>query len=161
MPTVPFDRLVEVVNPARSQSRHPLFQVALIFQNVLGTDLRTARSRRSRREIELDIAKFDLQLTLAERATPRATPTASTPFTLTPPTSSTSHVMQLSAARFVRLLARGRHRPRHAVGDLALLTPPNTPGSSAMRGAPVTATGLLPRPAAPGLGRGRTRVAMP
>ncbi|NHC15842.1 non-ribosomal peptide synthetase, partial [Motilibacter deserti] len=65
---VPFERLVEVLNPPRSASRHPLFQVALAFH----TDgARTAADLPGLAVEELPIAaaasKFDLSLHLGER----------------------------------------------------------------------------------------------
>ncbi|WP_156371072.1 non-ribosomal peptide synthase/polyketide synthase, partial [Nocardia arizonensis] len=63
---VPFERLVEVLNPARSQARHPLFQVMLSFQNLGRTSLELPGLRVSELEIDQPTAKFDLQLTLGE-----------------------------------------------------------------------------------------------
>ncbi|WP_433240266.1 amino acid adenylation domain-containing protein [Streptosporangium sp. CA-135522] len=64
---VPFERLVEIVNPVRSMARHPLVQVMLTFQNnpsaVLELDGLTATVE----PFTPATAKFDLQLTLAER----------------------------------------------------------------------------------------------
>ncbi|MEU6584480.1 amino acid adenylation domain-containing protein, partial [Nocardia sp. NPDC046763] len=70
---VPFERLVEVINPTRSQARHPLFQVMLSFQEMpygqlelAGSSASTALSVRAH-ELDVDIAKFDLLWTLTEQ----------------------------------------------------------------------------------------------
>ncbi|MDI9916927.1 non-ribosomal peptide synthetase [Rhodococcus sp. IEGM 1379] len=60
---LPFERLVEVLDPARSQAHHPLFQVALFFQNMAGEALELPGLRVSEFDAGIDIAKFDLQLT--------------------------------------------------------------------------------------------------
>ncbi|WP_456239116.1 amino acid adenylation domain-containing protein, partial [Rhodococcus chondri] len=62
---LPFERLVEVLNPARSQSRHPLFQVALFFQNLEEAHLDLAGLRVEGLDAGVNTARFDLQLTLA------------------------------------------------------------------------------------------------
>ncbi|APE35245.1 hypothetical protein BOX37_16280 [Nocardia mangyaensis] len=71
---VPFERLVEVLNPARSTARHPLFQVGLSFQNLaeVGMDLPGI----SVTSVELDraLSQFDLHLILADRYTPDGAP---------------------------------------------------------------------------------------
>ncbi|WP_433361774.1 amino acid adenylation domain-containing protein [Streptosporangium sp. CA-115845] len=64
---LPFERLVEIVAPARSMARHPLFQVMLAFQNNPVPTLQLDGLSISVEPFTPDTAKFDLQLTLAER----------------------------------------------------------------------------------------------
>ncbi|WP_343967259.1 amino acid adenylation domain-containing protein, partial [Streptosporangium amethystogenes] len=63
---LPFERLVEIVAPARSMARHPLFQVALAFQNnpvpVLEVDGLEIRQE----PLDLGVARFDLLMSLTE-----------------------------------------------------------------------------------------------
>src|SRR5690606_11608690 len=63
---VPFERLVEVLDPVRSPARHPLFQVALTFQNTAPTELELPGLTVSGVDPAVPPAKFDLQLTLVE-----------------------------------------------------------------------------------------------
>ncbi|MFD4430584.1 amino acid adenylation domain-containing protein, partial [Nocardia sp. NPDC058497] len=63
---VPFERLVEVLNPPRSQARHPLFQVMLSFQNNKQASLQLPGLSVSGIDYDSQLAKFDLQLTLTE-----------------------------------------------------------------------------------------------
>ncbi|WP_327232740.1 amino acid adenylation domain-containing protein [Streptomyces sp. NBC_01317] len=64
---VPFERLVELLNPARSQNHHPLFQTMLILQNHTSTapvDLPGLTVTGV--PVDLGVSKFDLSFTFTE-----------------------------------------------------------------------------------------------
>ena len=65
---LPFERLVEVLNPARSLSRHPLFQVMLAFETQTpgAGPLDLAGLKAEPQPIATATAKFDLSLGLTE-----------------------------------------------------------------------------------------------
>ncbi|MEU6672517.1 amino acid adenylation domain-containing protein, partial [Streptomyces sp. NPDC046727] len=63
---VPFEHLVEVLNPVRSMSRHPLFQVLLAFQNTTPPRLELPGLDLTVEPAELEAAKFDLSVNLNE-----------------------------------------------------------------------------------------------
>jgi amino acid adenylation domain-containing protein/non-ribosomal peptide synthase protein (TIGR01720 family) len=63
---VPFERLVEVLNPARSMARHPLFQVMLTFQNAALVQLPMAGLDTVVEPAGFTAAKFDLLFALTE-----------------------------------------------------------------------------------------------
>jgi hypothetical protein len=63
---VPFERLVDLLAPERSQARNPLFQVMLAFQNLDRSSLELPGLSVSALDLEENIARFDLQFTLSE-----------------------------------------------------------------------------------------------
>ena len=63
---VPFERLVEVVNPARSLTHHPLFQVLLALQNNTGGELELSGLTVRPHEVATGTTRFDLSFVLAE-----------------------------------------------------------------------------------------------
>ncbi|MFJ2746357.1 amino acid adenylation domain-containing protein, partial [Streptomyces sp. NPDC087440] len=63
---VPFEHLVEVLNPERSMSRHPLFQVMLAFQNNEQAELRLPQLTLTGEVTETRSSKFDLILNVTE-----------------------------------------------------------------------------------------------
>ncbi|MET4050658.1 amino acid adenylation domain-containing protein, partial [Rhodococcus sp. UYP5] len=65
---VPFERLVEVLNPVRSTARNPLFQVGLSFQNMTRASLELPGLTVSAVDVNSPLAKTDLQLTIFDGA---------------------------------------------------------------------------------------------
>ncbi|WP_422425406.1 condensation domain-containing protein, partial [Rhodococcus sp. 7Tela_A2] len=114
---VPFERLVEVLDPARSQARHPLFQVMLTFQNMADAHLELPGLSVSGVDFDAQIAKFDLQLTLSEGFAEdgfRAEFTYATDL-------FDAVTVEGFAERFVRILEAVVADPSLRVGDIDLL----------------------------------------
>ncbi|WBB93320.1 non-ribosomal peptide synthetase [Verrucosispora sp. WMMC514] len=63
---VPFERLVEELNPQRSLGWHPLFQVMLVLQNTPQPDLDLPGIEVAVEEVSSPVAKFDLLFDLEE-----------------------------------------------------------------------------------------------
>ena len=63
---VPFERVVEALQPDRSFARHPLFQVMLVLQNAPGVELVLPGLRIDPEALGSNVAKFDLTLSLRE-----------------------------------------------------------------------------------------------
>ncbi|QLY29808.1 amino acid adenylation domain-containing protein [Nocardia huaxiensis] len=63
---VPFERLVQVLDPARSTAHHPLFQVSLSLQNFTPPVLELPGLRVEVEPVQRDTSQFDLGLELRE-----------------------------------------------------------------------------------------------
>ncbi|MDV6293932.1 non-ribosomal peptide synthase/polyketide synthase [Rhodococcus aetherivorans] len=117
---VPFERLVDVLKPVRSQSRHPLFQVVLAFQNLGDTALDLPELSIEASEVEVDVAKFDLQLTLSERTD--ASGGIDVQFVYARDLFDANTVRDF-ATRFLRILDAVVADADRAVGDIDILAP--------------------------------------
>ncbi|MFJ5292764.1 amino acid adenylation domain-containing protein, partial [Streptomyces sp. NPDC088348] len=64
---LPFERLVEVLNPARSQNHHPLFQTMLVLQNQATAPIELPGITASVVPVHTGVSKFDLSFTFVEK----------------------------------------------------------------------------------------------
>ena len=116
---VPFERLVELLDPARSAARHPFFQVMLVFQNLAHAELELPGLTVSAVEHTVPMAKFDLQLEMAENTPARG---MSATFTYATDLFDAATVQDF-ADRFLRVLSAIAADSEAVLGDIDLLAP--------------------------------------
>ncbi|MCP9985366.1 amino acid adenylation domain-containing protein [Streptomyces sudanensis] len=114
---VPFERLVEAVNPPRSPGRHPLFQVMVQLQHATATP-EFPGLRAAERPVPSTTAKFDLVVDVEERLDQDGAP-AGLAGTLTYPTALfDASTGERLADGLRRLLTQVAEDPERPVADL-------------------------------------------
>ncbi|MEE2035538.1 condensation domain-containing protein, partial [Rhodococcus chondri] len=113
---LPFEKLVDALAPTRATDHSPLFQVVLEFQNTERAHLDLPEVTVDALDTDLEVAKFDLQLSLQEHpATGGMTGAFTYATDLFDPETAAAF-----AARFLRLLDAVTADPHRPVGDLDL-----------------------------------------
>ncbi|MDF2813285.1 MAG: hypothetical protein K0S56_4316, partial [Microvirga sp.] len=118
---VPFDRVVEMLNPERSPGHHPLFQVALAVQNSPDPIWDLPGLSASPISVDVGTAKFDLSFSLTEQHV------AGEPAGIEGLLEYNSELFERDTAetltrRFVRLIETALAAPDKPVGALDLLS---------------------------------------
>ncbi|MBO0854769.1 MAG: amino acid adenylation domain-containing protein, partial [Nocardia sp.] len=154
---LPFERLVELLNPERSTARHPLFQVALSVANLPESTFELPGLRVAALDSDGDSEKFDLSLMVRESGAERSGMFAQFSYARDLFDEAT---VQMFAQRFSRLLAGIVARPQTPVGDLSLLSAEEYRALTHVHGDEVMATGMLPDLLTRGVRLGRDRLAV-
>ncbi|EID78169.1 non-ribosomal peptide synthetase, partial [Rhodococcus opacus RKJ300 = JCM 13270] len=117
---LPFERVVEAVDPPRSTSRSPLFQVSLEFESVLRPEITLPDLTVTVAEYTPPVAKVDLELVVAETFDESGAPDGiAAGFTYATDIFDAATV-QGFADRLTRLVAAVVSDPDDPVGDLTL-----------------------------------------
>src|SRR5262245_18330260 len=121
---LPFERLVEVINPERSLSRHPLFQVALVLQNNAPVNLEGLPGGLTTAVEPVDTAdaKVDLSISWTEQRGADGRPVGIDGVLEYATDLFDRSSIEALAARFVRLLEAAVADPDRAIGRLDILT---------------------------------------
>ncbi len=120
---LPFERLVEVLNPARSLSRHPLFQVVLALQNNAAVNIDLPGLSASAEPVATASAKFDLSVSLGEQRAADGSPAGIGGVIEYATDLFDRQSVEALGARLVRLLEAAVAEPERAIGRLDILSP--------------------------------------
>src|SRR5579864_5148228 len=120
---LPFERLVEILNPVRSTAHHPLFQVMLAVQNEADDSLTLHGLTVAPQPFGFKIAKFDLGFEFTEQRTAAGTPGGLTAEIEYACDLFERATVESLAQRMVRLLGTIAEQPDLPIGSLDLLAP--------------------------------------
>ncbi|MEU0115570.1 amino acid adenylation domain-containing protein [Streptomyces bobili] len=120
---VPFEWLVEALNPERSLARQPLFQVLLALQNNTATDLALPGTRAETTAIPTGTARFDLAFELTEEQDGRGRPDGIEGLLEYSADLFTHESAESVAARLVTFLHALTERPDTALSGFDALLP--------------------------------------
>jgi non-ribosomal peptide synthetase component F len=102
---VPFDRVVQALNPPRAAARNPLFQVGLALEQEASARFSAQGLVAEQLSMHGVAAKLDLDLTLAERTGPGGTPAGLTGTVEYPVALYDRATVEAAMARFTALCA--------------------------------------------------------
>ncbi len=139
---VPFERLVEELNPARSLSHHPLFQVMLAFQNQEPARFEVAGLASRFEAVATATAKFDLSVSLSEERGAHGEPLGISGGIEYASDLFERASVEALAGRFIRVLEGAVAAPDRALGGVDLLSQEER--ATILRGWNTTAHALLP-----------------
>ncbi|SEF72071.1 non-ribosomal peptide synthetase [Paenibacillus sp. UNC499MF] len=118
---LPFERLVEALSPARSRSRHPLFQIMLVLQNTPAAKLELPGIASKLELRGTGSSKFDLTFELTENRRPDGEPCGIEGLL---EYSADLYLPETAAAltrRFLKLLEQAAAQPDVPVGRISVL----------------------------------------
>ncbi|MCU1716787.1 non-ribosomal peptide synthetase [Pseudomonas sp. 5P_3.1_Bac2] len=121
---VPFEALVDAINPERSLARHPLFQVMLVLQNQAGGTLELDQLQSHIEMPQLAVSKFDLTFNVIEGPSVDGKPGELKGEIEYATDLFDAPTIARMAAYFNTLLAAIAEAPQSPISQLSILPPP-------------------------------------
>ncbi|AIK38221.1 D-alanine--poly(phosphoribitol) ligase, subunit 1 [Bacillus pseudomycoides] len=118
---VPFERLVEVLNPVRSRNSHPLFQIMLAFQNTPEATLDIPNLETHLEIKSVGSSKFDMTIEISERSTSEGQPNGLHGLLEFSTDLFKRETAQKLVSRFIHLLEDAVEDPEQPIGRLEIL----------------------------------------
>ncbi|MGW0026967.1 non-ribosomal peptide synthase/polyketide synthase [Rhodococcus sp. NPDC003383] len=140
---IPFERLVEVLDPPRSTAYSPLFQVLLEFQDIERPEVTLPGLTATVLDLEPALSHFDLQLAIAESTDEHGPAGLRAAFTYATDLFDPDTVVSF-ADRFRRILTAIVTAPDRPVGDIEIVTPTELATLAPARGLPPVSPQLWP-----------------